>query len=176
MSRSVSVRARFRPHHRGFGFLTPVEADGASPTTVTATRPSGTPGEFDSLFVPPHLASSLIADDLVEVEFEVDAKGASATQAHLVERARRMIVGRVQTGPAGLGIEPDRQLASRWMPLSDKPAEQLKVALGRQVVVMLGQTEDGAPLATALVAGPHVVGSPDAVRAKASVVALGRAA
>jgi ribonuclease R len=138
--------------------------------------PDGAPSEHDGIFVPPALARELVADDLVDAEVEVDAKGASAADATLVERARRMLVGTVQHGPGGLVVEPDPQLASGAVPLAAGPAAKLPTSVGRLVVVLLGQGEDGAPLGQALVAGPFVAGSPQAVRAAATVVALGRAA
>src|SRR6056297_3355777 len=70
-----------------------------------------------------------------------------------------MVVGRVQHGPAALVIEPD-------------PA----IATGRLVVVLCTDDDDGRPIGRALVAGPYVVGSPQAIRAAATVVALGRSA
>jgi ribonuclease R len=172
----VPVRARFRPHPRGFGFLTPVEADGTTPTLHRGPGPDGTPTEHDGIFVPPPLARELIADDLVDAEVEIDAKGATATGATLVERARRMLVGTVQHGPGGLSVEPDPQLASGAVPLAAGPAAKLPTSVGRLVVVLLGQDEQGKALGQALVAGPFVAGSPQAVRASAAVVALGRAA
>jgi ribonuclease R len=87
-----------------------------------------------------------------------------------------MLVGRVQQGPGRLVVEPDPNLGSGWVRLDDGPAAKLVTAVGRQVVVLLGDGEDGEPIGRALVAGPHVVGSPQAVRANAVVVALGRAA
>jgi ribonuclease R len=172
----VRIRARFRPHPRGFGFLTPVAADGVTATTVELTDEAGASREVDSAFVPPPLAKTLIADDLVEATVALDDKGATATEAALVERARRMLVGRVQQGPGRLVVEPDPNLGSGWVRLDDGPAAKLVTAVGRQVVVLLGDGEDGEPVGRALVAGPHVVGSPQAVRANAVVVALGRAA
>ncbi|MEX1178310.1 MAG: RNB domain-containing ribonuclease [Nitriliruptor sp.] len=172
----MPVRARFRPHPRGFGFLTPVEADGTTPTLHRGPGPDGSPTEHDGIFVPPPLARELIADDLVDAEVEIDAKGASATGATLVERARKMLVGTVQHGPGGLVVEPDPQLASGALPLAAGPAAKLPTSVGRLVVVLLGQDADGGALGQALVAGPFVVGSPQAVRASATVVALGRAA
>jgi ribonuclease R len=170
------MRARFRPHPRGFGFLTPVAADGVSPTEVTLTDEAGASRAVDSAFVPPPVAKGLIADDLVDATVELDDKGATATEVRMVERARRMLVGRVQQGPGRLVIEPDPNLGSGWIRLEDGPAGRLATALGRQVVVLLGDGEGGEPIGRALVAGPHVVGSPQAVRANAVVVALGRAA
>jgi ribonuclease R len=172
----VPVRARFRPHPRGFGFLTPVEPDGTTATLLRAPNPDGAPSEHDSVFVPPAKARALVADDLVDAEIEIDDKGATATATTLVDRPRKMLVGTVQHGPGGLVVEPDPQLGSGWVTLAAGPAARLPTSVGRLVVVLLGQHEDGSPLGQALVAGPYVVGSPQAVRAAATVVALGRAA
>lgn len=172
----MPVRARFRPHPRGFGFLTPVEEDGTTPTVLRAPDPDGVVGEHDGIFVPPALARELIADDLVDAEVEVDAKGASATATTLVDRPRRMLVGTVQHGPGGLVIDPDPQLSSGSIRLGAGPAAKLPTSIGRLAVVLLGQDDEGAAVGQALVAGPFVVGSPQAVRASATVVALGRAA
>jgi ribonuclease R len=172
----VALRARFRPHPRGFGFLTPVDADGTTPTVFRAPGPAGTPTEHDGIFVPPPLARTLLADDLVDAEAEVDDKGATATSATLVDRPRKMLVGTVQHGPGGLVVEPDVQLGSGAVALAAGPAGRLPTSVGRLVVLLLGQKEDGSPLGQALVAGPFVVGSPQAVRATATVIALGRAA
>jgi ribonuclease R len=172
----VRIRARFRPHPRGFGFLNPVAADGVSEVSLTLTDEAGASREIDSAFVPPPVAKGLLADDLVEAEVELDDKGATASAVTVVERARRMLVGRVQQGPGRLVIEPDPSLGSGWVRLDDGPASKLVTALGRQVVVLIGDGDDGEPVGRALVAGPHVVGSPQAVRANAVVVALGRAA
>jgi ribonuclease R len=172
----VPIRARFRPHPRGFGFATPVAADGLTETTVSFTDPVGVAHELDGIFVPPPVTKGLLADDLVEVEIEVDDKGASASSVTLVERPRRMLVGRVQQGPGRLVIEPDHQLGTGWIRVEESLAARLTTAVGRQVVTLVGDGEDGAPLATALVAGPHVSGSPQAIRAASVVIALGRAA
>jgi ribonuclease R len=172
----VPVRARFRPHPRGFGFLTPVEADGTTETVLRAPNSDGVTTEHDGIFVPPPLARELIADDLVDAEVEIDDKGASATATTLVDRPRRMLVGTVQHGPGGLVIDPDPQLSSGAVPLAAGPAAKLPTSVGRLAVVLLSQDEEGGALGQALVAGPFVVGSPQAVRATASVIALGRAA
>lgn len=169
----TTIRARFRPHPRGFGFLTPVEADGFTATTF---RVPDDATDHDQAFVPPAVASGMIADDLVDAEVAADDKGVSAASTTLVDRPRRMVVGTVQHGPTGLVLEPDRSLGSGWMPLADAVAGRLPTSVGRQVVVLVGETEDGASIGRALVAGPHVVGSPQAVRAASTVVALGRAA
>jgi ribonuclease R len=172
----VSVRARFRPHPRGFGFLTPVAADGVTPVEPELTDDAGATRAIDSAFVPPPLAKGLLADDLVDADVELDDKGASATSITLVERARRMLVGRVQQGPGRLVVEPDPNLGAGWVRLDESAAAKLRTSVGRQVVVLVADGEDGEPVGRALVAGPHVVGSPQAVRANAVVVALGRAA
>jgi ribonuclease R len=172
----VPVRARFRPHPRGFGFANPVAADGVTETTFEAPDADGAVRTFDSAFVPPPVAKGLVADDLVEIEVAVDDKGASVASATVVERPRKMLVGTVQHGPGRLVLEPDPALGSGWIDLAPTVEEAVKMAVGRQVVVLAGQTEDGAPIGQALVAGPHVPGSPQAVRANAVVVALGRAA
>jgi ribonuclease R len=172
----VPFPARFRPHPRGFGFLTPVGPDGHTPVEVELTDAAGATRAVDRVFVPPPLAKGLLADDLVDADAELDDKGATATARELRDRPRRMLVGRVQQGPGRLVVEPDPALGTGWVRLDDGVASKLQLAVGRQVVVLLGDAEDGAPVGRALVAGPHVVGSPQAVRANAVVVALGRAA
>ena len=169
----TTIRARFRPHPRGFGFLTPVAADGFTATTF---RVPDDATDHDQAFVPPNVASGMLADDLVDAEVAADDKGVSAVSTTLVDRPRRMVVGTVQHGPAGLVVEPDSSLGSGWLLLADSVAQRLPTSVGRQVVVLVGEQEDGTAIGRALVAGPHVVGSPQAVRAASVVVALGRAA
>jgi ribonuclease R len=169
----TTIRARFRPHPRGFGFLTPVAADGITPTTF---RVADDVTDHDQAFVPPPVASGMLADDLVDAEVGADDKGVSVIAATLVERPRRMVVGTVQHGPGGLVVEPDHSLGSGWIPLADTVASRVPTAVGRQVVILVGEDDQGNTQGRALVAGPHVVGSPQAVRAAAVVVALGRAA
>jgi ribonuclease R len=171
----VFVRARFRPNPRGFGFLTPVGPDGLTETPATVTDPAGAPVVIDRIFVPPPAAKGLLADDLVDVEVELDDKGATATGTTLVDRPRRMLVGRVQQGPARLVVEPDPALGTGWVRLDEAVAAKLPLAVGRVVVVLLGDDEDGAPVGRALVAGPFVAKSPQAIRAASVVIALGRA-
>lgn len=176
----TTIRARFRPHPRGFGFLTPVADDQTSPTTFRVVERGSEQSaddatEHDSAFVPPPVANGLLADDLVDAEVAADDKGVSAASATLVSRPRRMVVGTVQHGPGGIIIEPDRSLGSGWIATAPSVAQRLPTSTGRQVVVLVGE-EDGATVARALVAGPHVVGSPQAVRAASVVVALGRGA
>ncbi|MEX2504388.1 MAG: RNB domain-containing ribonuclease [Egicoccus sp.] len=172
----MQVRARFRPHPRGFGFAGIVAADGVTPVEVTGHQADGTPRTIDSAFVPPPLADGFLADDLVDATLAFDEKGATVEQMTLVQRVRRMIVGRVQQGPGRLVLEPNPALGGGWIRLDPSLAQRLQSALGRQIVVLAVDGEDGAPLGKALVAGPHVTGSPQAVRAAAVVVALGRAA
>ncbi len=172
----MPTRARFRPHPRGFGFATPVAADQLSESVVTVQDDAGASSEVDRIFVPPPVCKGLLADDLVDVEVVLDEKGASATRVTVVSRPRRMLVGVVQQGPGRLVIEPDPALGTGWVRLEPAAAEKLQLALGRQAVVLIGDGEDGAPTGRAVVAGPHVVGSPQAIRAAAVVVALGRAA
>ncbi|MBW3621245.1 MAG: RNB domain-containing ribonuclease, partial [Actinobacteria bacterium] len=153
-----------------------VAADGVTETPTTLTDADGAPREVDSAFVPPPLAATLLADDLVDVEVSLDDKGATAAEARLVDRPRKMVVGVVRTGPAKLVLEPDHSLGSGWIDLEPAVADRLPTSVGRQVVVLIADGEGGKPVGRALVAGPHVVGSPQAVRATAVVVALGRAA
>ena len=171
----LSVRARFRPHPKGFGFATPVAADHRTATTFTYRGDEGEQS-FDSVFIPPDQAKGKLADDLVDLEVEVDEKGASASEVTVVERPITMLVGTVVHGPGALVIEPDPAMGSGWIQVESQLSNQLQLAVDRQVVVLLGQTEDGSAVARALVAGPHVAGSPDAVRANAVVVAFNRAA
>jgi ribonuclease R len=172
----VPVRARFRPNPRGFGFLTPVGPDGLTETVATVHDDAGVAHEVDRLFVPPGTAKGMLADDLVDAEVALDAKGATASATRLVERPRRMLVGRVQQGPGRLVIEPDAALGTGWVRLAEPVAAKLPLAVGRVAVVLLGDDEDGAPIGRALVAGPFVAASPQAIRAASVVVALGRAA
>ena len=172
----MSHRARFRPHPRGFGFATFVAADGLTEEPVRLADADGAEKAYDSAFVPPPLAATLLADDLVDVTVAVDDKGVTVAAATLVDRPRRMVVGTVKNGPARLVLEPDHGIGSGWLDLEPAVAQKLPTSVGRQVVVLIGDGEDGKPVGRALVAGPHVVGSPQAVRANAVVVALGRAA
>jgi ribonuclease R len=163
----VQIRARFRPHPRGFGFLHPVAADRITPVEVDGT---------DRVFVPPPLARGLIADDLVDATAEADDKGVTAREITIVERPRRMLVGTVTNGPGRLVLEPERTLGSGWVALAEPVADQLSGALGRVVVVLRTEDESGTPIAQALVAGPYVAGSPQAVRALAVVLTVDRVA
>ncbi len=169
----TTIRARFRPNRRGFGFLTPVEADGLTEATF---RVEDDARDFDSAFVPPAVASGLFADDLVDAVVVADDKGASAEKVVLVDRPRRMAVGTVQQGPGAIMLEVDRSIGTGWLPLAPAVQTRLQTALGRLVVVLVGEGDDGESQGRALVAGPFVVGSPQAARASAVVVALGSAA
>jgi ribonuclease R len=172
----LPTRARFRPHPRGFGFATPVAADTLTETSASVTDDAGGSAEVDGVFVPPQLCKGLVADDLVDVEVAIDDRGASATTVTLVSRPRRMLVGTVQQGPGRLVLDADPALSSGWVRLDDAVASKLPLAVGRQIVVLIGEADDGAPVGRALVAGPHVTGSPQAIRAASVVIALGRAA
>lgn len=172
----MQVHARFRPHPRGFGFLTLVADDAVTARAVPVPDDAGRTERTDRAFVPPPIAKGLLADDLVLADVERDDKGVAATRVELAQRARRMLVGTVQHGPGRLVIEPDHALATGWVRLDETLATKLRTSVGRQVVVLVADDEDGSPLGRALVAGPHVAGSPQAVRAAAVVVALGRAA
>jgi len=172
----LPTRARFRPHPRGFGFADPVDTDSLTEITTTITDPDGRREEIDRIFVPPPVAKGLIADDLVDIEVDLDDKGASARSVTPVSRSRRMLVGTVQRGPGRLVLEPDPALGTGWIDLDTGVTGKVQQAVGRQIVVLLADREDGSAIGRALVAGPHVVGSPQAIRAASVVVALGRAA
>ncbi len=78
----------FRPHVRGFGF---VDLD------EPVTTPGGT--TVTSCFVPPPLAKALLADDWVEVAYQVEADGrATASAASLRRRMRTEVFGVVEQG------------------------------------------------------------------------------
>lgn len=171
----ATVTCRFRPHPKGFGFASPVGSDRVTRTTVSV-RDGERSASVDSVFVPPPIAAGRLADDLVEATVELDDRGATATSLRLLERPTSMLVGIVVQGPGRMVVEPDRALGGGWIELDPALATQLTTSVGRQVVVLLGQADDGAPLGRVLVAGPHVVGSPAAVRAAAVVVAFNRAA
>lgn len=172
----MPLRARFRPHPRGFGFADPVADDTLTETPATITDEDGRRTEVDRVFVPPPTAKGLLADDLLDVEVELDDKGASARSVTVVSRPRKMLVGTVQRGPGRLVLEPNHALGTGWVDLDQSVTSKVEQAVGRQIVVLAGEREDGAPIGRALVAGPHVVGSPQAIRATSVVVALGRAA
>ena len=176
MSSRLAVRARYRPHPRGFGFADPVATDTLTEIPVTITGEDGRATEIDRIFVPPPTAKGLLADDLLDVEVELDDKGASARSVTLVSRPRKMLVGTVQRGPGRVVLDPNHALGTGWIDLDQGVASKVEQAVGRQIVVLAAEREDGAPLGRALVAGPHVVGSPQAIRAASVVVALGRAA
>jgi ribonuclease R len=163
----VQISARYRPHPRGFGFLHPVAVDGLTPSA---------PDGIDRVFVPPPLARGLIADDLVDAEVESDDKGVTARQVTVRERPRRLLAGTVVRGASRLVLEPDAALGTGWVTLDDAIADQLADALGRVVVLLGAETDDGAPLGRALVAGPYVAGSPQAVHALTAIATLERAA
>ena len=92
----------FRPHVRGFGF-------------VDLDEPVNTPGgvTVSSCFVPPPMTKGLLADDRVEVAYQIEADGrATASAATLVERVRTEVFGVVEEG---LVLRLDPHLGSgRW--------------------------------------------------------------
>ncbi len=167
--------ARFRPHPRGFGFLHLVAPDGLTPTEATVDRVDGPAVTGDRAFVPPPLAKGIVADDLVDAEIAADDKGLNVAELTVTARPRRMVVGKVVMGPGRPVLEPDPGLATGWITLDPTVAEQVKLALGRIIVVLRAEGDDGRPIGRALVAGPFVDGSPQAIRATSTVVALGRA-
>lgn len=169
----MTVRARFRPHRRGFGFLTPVADDGVTAATAAIPAADGATIETDSVFVPPALARRLVADDVVDAEVGVGEKGALAEDVTLVQRVRRLVVGVVERRRGGVVIDPDGGLGTGWITVDESLAPRLADQTGQQVVVLAGVGEGGAPAAQALVAGPDPVGTPDAVRARAVVLVLG---
>ncbi|MDQ3610534.1 MAG: RNB domain-containing ribonuclease, partial [Actinomycetota bacterium] len=92
----------FRPHVRGFGF---VDLD------ESVTTPDGT--TVTSCFVPPPLARGLLADDRVEIAYQLEQDGrATASVATLLERLRTEVFGVVEPG---LVLRLDPHLGSgRW--------------------------------------------------------------
>jgi ribonuclease R len=172
----VRVRARFRPHPRGFGFLHIVAPDGLTPSEVTVDRPGRSAVTGDRAFVPPPLAKGIVADDLVEADLEAGDKGLNASELTVLARPRRMLVGTVTHGPGRPVLDPNPALATGWISLDTSVADQVGMSIGRVIVVLRAEDDENRPLARALVAGPFVDGSPQAVRAISTVVALGRAA
>jgi ribonuclease R len=169
----VRIRARFRPHRRGFGFLTPVADDEATAVTVAVPAADGAVTEADRVFVPPPQARALVADDLVDAEVVVGDKGVVAESVTLVRRLRRLLVGTIERRRGGLVVACDGALSSGWLPLEEQLEGQLNGHDGEQVVVLARLGEAGAPVAQALVSGPHPAASPHAVRARAVALVLG---
>ncbi|PSO53475.1 MAG: hypothetical protein BRC31_02920 [Actinobacteria bacterium QS_5_72_10] len=169
----MRIRARFRPHRRGFGFLTPVADDQATAVTVAVPAADGAVTETDRVFVPPPQARALVADDLVEAEVVVGDKGVVAESVTLVRRLRRLLVGTVERRRGGLVVACDGALSSGWLPLEEQLEGQLGGHDGEQVVVLARLGEAGAPVGQALVSGPHPAASPHAVRARAVALVLG---
>lgn len=92
----------FRPHVRGFGFVDLDEA---------VTTPGGT--TVTSCFVPPPLTKGLLADDRVEITYQVEEDGrATASAVALRQRVRTEVFGVVEEG---LVLRLDPHLGSgRW--------------------------------------------------------------
>ncbi|MEX2324538.1 MAG: RNB domain-containing ribonuclease [Nitriliruptoraceae bacterium] len=172
----MQLSARFRPHPRGFGFLHVVASDNLTATEVTVARDDGPAVTADRVFVPPPLCRGLIADDLVDARVNADSKGLTAETVTLRHRPRRMVVGTVANGPGRLVLEPDPSIGSGWLRLDPTMTDAQPLPVGRVVVTLIGDGDDGEPVGRALVAGPYVAGSPQAIRAASTVIALGRAA
>ena len=172
----MPVRARFRPHPRGFGFLRPVGADGLTPDPVEIPGADGAVDRVDRVFVPPEPARALLADDLVEAEVVHRDKGVAAEAVRLLARPRRLVAGRLEHRRGHVVVQPDPAVGSGWVVLDAAAAARAGEHPGQQVVVLVDAGVDGALTARALVAGPHPPGSPDAVRARAVVAVLGGAA
>ena len=93
----------FRPHVRGFGFI-----DLDEPVTA----PDGT--NVTSCFVPPPLAKGLLADDRVDVTYQIDPDGRGTASAVVLRaRVRTEVFGVVEEG---LVLRIDPHLGSgRWV-------------------------------------------------------------
>lgn len=167
------VRGRFRPHPRGFGFLTPVGQDHLTPTTVSLADAAEATGEVDRVFVPPAQARALLADDLVDATVVSGEKGPAAESVTVASRARRLVVGMVQRRRGQLVVQPEGALGTGWLTPAEGVASALEPCIDQQAVVLVGGGPDGTPVAQALVAGPHPLGSPEAIRARTVVIVLG---
>ncbi len=173
----MQLRARFQPHRRGFGFLTPVAEDGLTPEPVTLADAEGEATTVSRVFAPPPVARALVADDLVAADVAADAKGVAASTVEVLQRPRRLLVGTVGRRKSGQPIvTPDPALGSGAVALAEGLAHELAGALDEQVVLLATPGTDGRPVAQALVAGPHPATHPDAIRARAVALVLGGAA
>lgn len=147
----------FRPHPRGFAF---VEFDSTQHTDF---------GALDSVFVPPSLVGSFLADDVVEVEVVSGRDGAAAAGAvRLFSRPRRLLAGVVDCSGLVPVLVPHSSLGRDPWPLlvSDR-------SLDGQVVVCRLVESDGGWSLSAPVAGPFPPDSPRAAQAVAVLRALG---
>jgi len=118
----------FRPHVRGFGF---VDLD------VPVTTPGGT--TVTSCFVPPPMTKGLLADDRLEVGYQVEEDGrATATSATLRERVRTEVYGVVEEG---LRLRLDPHLGSGAWTLEgrveDLPVGVAVLAVGGVLLLLL---------------------------------------
>lgn len=147
-----TLRGRFRPHPRGFGF---VDFDEPHP---------GPDGPVLSVFVPPPLARRLVADDVVDVECSFADGRTTATRAHVVSRPRRLLVGTAVSSSAGLMLRPDASLSTADWPLADWPG------LRPRVGVLAALPRRGRP---AQVLAVFDAASPAFARALAATRALG---
>lgn len=171
----VRVRGRFRPHARGFGFVTPVGDDGTTKVKASVPTDDGEQSS-DRLFVPPALARTLVADDLVDAEVRAGDRGPAVEAATLVSRPRRLAVGTLRRRDGELLLEADRAVATGWLPLAESVADQLSRATqaeGAVAVVLIGA--GASPRAAAVVAGPYPADSAEAVRAREVALVLGGA-
>ena len=154
--------ATFRPHVKGFGFATPTPTDsdagGAAPQAI---------------FIPPQLTRGLLADDHITVTAVTDDKGPRATHVAVKKRPRRMVVGSVAKRAGRDVLIADPALTTAWVTLDRPLATQLQHSENRIVVALLTEATDELR-AFALVAGPFVDGSPDAVRARTVITTFGR--
>ncbi len=171
----MELRARFRPHQRGFGFLTPLADDGRSPASIEGADANGDPRRLSSVFVPPPLARGLLADDVVLAVVDVSEERPACTEVSLERRGRRLAAGVLERRRGALVVLADRSVAPAPIALADPLAERLASAVGETVVVLLDAGE-ATPRGTALIAGPYPAGGAEAVRAGAVGAVLGGAA
>ncbi|MGM0819194.1 MAG: ribonuclease catalytic domain-containing protein [Actinomycetota bacterium] len=170
----MEVRARFRPHPRGFGFLIVVGADGRTPAPVEAVDADGGPRRVARAFVPPPLARTLLADDLVTADVDPGEERPACEEATLLARPRRLVAGVVERRRGGLVLLAERDVAVGPIALPGPLAARLDGALG-EVAVVLVDAAASTPRGSALIAGPYPAQTPEAVRASAVAAVLGGA-
>ena len=122
----TTIRARFRPNRRGFGFLTPVEADGSTEVTF---RVEDDARDFDSAFVPPAVASGLFDHEYLLEMFrwrEEHVLGA------LVRRLRRR-------------IDDGQDSYDAFIACQHHVVESARVHVDRQVVEAFARSVEAAP-------------------------------
>ena len=170
----MELRARFRPHPRGFGFLTVVGADGRTPAPAEAVGADGEPARIGRAFVPPPLARTLLADDLVTAVVDPTEERPACEQATVVARPRRLVAGVVERRRGALVLLAERSVAAGPIALSDPLVARLDGAVG-EVAVVLVDAAASTPRGSALIAGPVPASTPEAVRASAVGAVLGGA-